>query len=268
MIAGRAMTGDMEGTTGNIRRHYYCAFFCYRIYQRTYRKFVARDRISGEDNHIIGLKFYFFVFSLRYACHGRVFLSLTSRNQKHDLIAPVLGYFVYLDFSSPFDMQISEFLCDLFGFDDGSADKTDFAVDHFRRLNRLVQTGNIGRIGSNNYLAFRFAHSFFKILREHLFRRSKSGSLSTKAIRNKCRNAFLCCLCYFEEFRPFPVSRSQIEFVVRSMVEIAWRCFKEKVCRIRYGVRDMDKGNVEITDLNFAISRCNRLGKRLSLEFG
>jgi len=78
----------------------------------------------------------------------------------------------------------------------------------------------------------------------------------------------LCCLCYFEEFRPFPVSRSQIEFVVRSMVEVAYRCFNEKVCRIRYGVRDMDKGNRKITDLNVAISKCNRLDNRLSIEFG
>src|SRR5947209_2785691 len=75
-------------------------------------------------------------------------------------------------------MQISEFLCDLFGFDDGSSDKTDFAVELFRLLNRLVQTGNIGRIGSNKNLSLTFTHSFFKILREHLFRRSKSGSFS------------------------------------------------------------------------------------------
>src|SRR6266567_1836014 len=230
MIAGRAMTGDMEGTTGNIRIHDGCAFFGYRIYQGTDRKFVARYRISGEDHHIIGLKSYFFEFSPCYACHGRVFLALASRYQKHDLIALRARYLVYLDFSSPFDMQISEFLCDAFGFDDGSTDKTDFTVD--------------------------------------LFRRSKSGSFSAKTIRKKGRNAFLCCLCYFEKFRPFLVSRSQIEFVVRSMVEVAHRCFNEKVCCIWYGVRDMDKGNVEITDLQGARSKWNRLDKRLSMEFG
>src|SRR2546421_484606 len=111
-------------------------------------------------------------------------------------------------------------------------------------------------------------HRFFKILREHLFRRSKSGSFSAKAIRKQGRNAFLCCLCYFEKFRPFLVSRSQIEFVVRSMVEVAHRCFNEKVCCIWYGVRDMDIGNGEITNLQGARSKWNRLDKRLSMEFG
>src|SRR5258708_2696133 len=118
-------------------------------------------------------------------------------------------------------------------------------VELFRCLNRLVQTGHIGRIGSDKFLSLIVTHRFFKILREHLFRRSKSGPFSAKAIRKKGRNAFLCCLCYFEKFRPFLVSRSQIEFVVRSMVEVAYRCFNEKVCRIWYGVCDMDKGNVE-----------------------
>src|SRR5438270_11763875 len=125
------MAGDMEGTPGNIRIYYCCAFFCYRIYQRTYRKFVARYRISREDNHIMGLKSYFFEFSPRYACHGRVFLALASRYQKHDLIALCVRYLVYLDFSSPFDMQVSEFLCDAFGFDDGFPDKTDFTIELF-----------------------------------------------------------------------------------------------------------------------------------------
>src|SRR5256885_8765292 len=83
------------------------------------KKKVARYRISGEDHHIIGLQSYVFEFSPRYACHGRVFLSLASRYQKHDLIALKVRYVVYLDFSSPFDMQIAEFLCDAFGFDDG-----------------------------------------------------------------------------------------------------------------------------------------------------
>src|SRR5258708_4896560 len=165
-------------------------------------------------------------------------------------------------------MQIAEFLCNLFGFDDGSADKTDFAIELFCRLNRLVQTGNIGRIGGNKDLSFRFTHSFFKILREHLFRRSKSGSFSAQAIREKRRNTFLGCLCNFGEFRSFPVSGSQIEFVVCSMIEIAcWR-FNEKVCRIWYGVRDMDKGNLKIADLNVAISKLNRLDNRLSIELG
>src|SRR5437660_11232207 len=141
------MTGDMEGPTGNIRLHYLFTFFCNRIYQRTDGMFVARYRISGEDHHIIGLKSYVFEFSPRYACHGRVFLSLASRYQKHDLIALKVRYVVYLDFSSPFDMQIAEFLCDAFGFDDGATDKTDLTVELFRCLNRLVQTGHIGRIG-------------------------------------------------------------------------------------------------------------------------
>src|SRR5260370_23655207 len=143
MIAGRAMTGDMEGTTGNIRIHDCCTFFCNCIYQRTDRKFVARYRISREDHHIIGLKSYVFEFSTRYACHGRVFLTLASRYQQHDLIALKVRYLVNWDFSSPFDMQIAEFLCDAFGFDDGSPDKTDFAVELFRRLNRLGHTGHI-----------------------------------------------------------------------------------------------------------------------------
>jgi len=52
------------------------------------------------------------------------------------------------------------------------------------------------------------------------------------------------------------------------MVVVAYRCLNEKVCRIRYRVRDMDKGNVEITDLNVAIRKCNRLDNRLSIEFG
>src|SRR5258708_3084556 len=225
MIAGRAMTGDMEGTTGYIRIHDGCAFFCYHFYQRTYRKFVATYRTSEEDHHIIGFKSHFF--------------------------------------SSSFDMQIYKFLCDAFGFDDGSTDKTDFTVELFRRLNRLVQTGHIGRIGSDKFLSLIVTHRFFKILREHLFRRSKSGPFSAKAIRKKGRNAFLCCLCYFEKFRPFLVSRSQIEFVVRSMVEVAYRCFNEKVCRIWYGVCDMDKGNVEITDLHGARSKLNRLDNML-----
>src|SRR6266516_2288504 len=147
MIAGRAMTGDMEGPTGNIRIHDVCTLFCNRIYQRADCKFVARDRISGEDHHVIGLKSYVFEFSPRYAGHGRVFLTLASSYQQHDLIAPKARYLVYLDFSSPFDMQISEFLCDAFGFDDGSTDKADFTVELFCRLNRLVQTGHIGSIG-------------------------------------------------------------------------------------------------------------------------
>src|SRR6266480_1798523 len=268
MIAGRAMTGDMEGTTGNIRIHDGCTFFCNRIYQRTDRKFVARYRISGEDHHIIGLKSYVFEFSPRYACHCRVFLSLASRYQKHDLIALKVRYVVYLDFSSPFDMQIAEFLCDAFGFDDGSPDKTDFAVELFCRLNRLVQMGHIGRIGRDKDFSLIVTHRFFKILCEHLFRGSKSWSFRAKAIRKKGRNAFLCCLCYFEKVRPFPVSRSQIEFVVRSMVEVACRCFNEKVCRIWNGVCDMDKGNVEITDLHGARNKWNRLDNRLSMEFG
>src|SRR5437660_12813668 len=78
MIAGRAMTGDMEGTPGYIRIHDGCAFFCDRVYQRTDRKFVARYRISGEDHQIIGLQSYVFEFSPRYTCHGRVFLTLAS----------------------------------------------------------------------------------------------------------------------------------------------------------------------------------------------
>src|SRR5437870_2559121 len=268
MIAGRAVTGDMEGPTGNIRIHDGCALFCYRIYQRTDRKFVARYWISGEDHHIIWLKSYFFEFSSRYACHGRVFLALASRYQKHDLIALRVRYLVYLDFSSPFDMQISEFLCDAFGFDDGSPDKTDFTVELFRRLNRLVQTGHIGRIGRDKDLSLIVTHRFFKILCEHLFRGSKSGSFRAKAIRKQCRDAFLCGLCYFGKFRPFPVSRSQIEFVVRSMVEVASRSFNEKVSRIWYGVCDMDKGDVEITDLHGARSKWNRLDNRMRMEFG
>src|SRR5437764_7077754 len=249
MIAGRAMTGDMEGPTGNIRIHDGCAFFCYRVYQRTDRKFVAWYRISGEDHHIIGLKSYFFEFSPCYACHGRVFLALASRYQKHDLIALRVRYLVYLDFSSPFDMQIAEFLCDAFGFDDGSPDKTDFTVELFRRLNRLVQTGHIGRIGRDKDFSLIVTHRFFKILCEHLFRRSKSGSFCAKAIRKKGRNAFLCCLCYFVKLRSFLVSRSQIVFVVRSMVEVAYRCFNEKLCSIWSVVRDMNKGVSEMSVL-------------------
>ncbi len=75
-------------------------------------------------------------------------------------------------------------------------------------LNGLVQAGHIGSIGRDHDLSFGFAHRFFKILREHLFRRGKPGSVSAKAIRNKCRDALLCCLRYFEELRPFLVSRS------------------------------------------------------------
>src|SRR6266487_4407758 len=268
MIAGRAMTGDMEGPTGNIRIHDGCAFFGYRVYQRTDRKFVTRYRISGEDHYIIGLKSYFFKFSPRYACHGRVFLTLASRYQQHDLIALKVRYLVYLDFSSPFDMQISEFLCDAFGFDDGSTDKADFTVELFCRLNRLVQTGHIGRIGRDKDFSLIVTHRFFKILCEHLFRRSKAGSFCAKTIRKKGCYAFLCCLCYFEKFRPFPVSWSQIEFVVCSMVEVADRCSNEKVCRIRNGVRDMDKGNGEITDLHGARSKWHRLHTRPGMEFG
>src|SRR5579864_1982322 len=268
MIAGRAMTGDMEGTTGNIRIHGGGAFFCDRIYQRTDRTFVARYRISGEDHHIIGLQSYFVEFSPRYACHGRVFLALASRYQKHDLIALQVRYLIYLDFSSPLDMQIAELLCNAFSFDYRSTDKADFTVELFRRLNRLVQTGYIGRIGRDKYLSLIVPHRFFKILREYLFRRSKSGSFCAKAIGKKGRDAFLCCLCYFEKFRPFLVSRSQIEFVVCSMVEVAYRCFNKKVRRIRNRVRDMDKGNGEITDLQGARSKWNRLDTRLSMEFG
>src|SRR2546423_8232240 len=179
-----------------------------------------------------------------------------------------MRYLVYLDFSSPFDIQISEFLCDAFGFDDGSTDKTDFTIELFCRLNCLVQTGHIGRIGSDKYLSLIVTHRFFKILREHLFRRSKSGSFSAKAIRKQGCKAFLGCLCYFEKFRPFLVSRSKIEFVVRSMVEVAHRCFNEKVCCIWYGVGDMDIGNGKITNLQGARSKWNRLDKRLSMEFG
>src|SRR6266571_2333882 len=131
MIAGRAMTGDMEGTTGNIRIHDVCTLFCNCIYQRTDCQFVARDRISGEDHHVIGLKSYVFEFSSRYAVHGRVFLTLASRYQKHDLIALIARYLVDEDFSSPFDMQIAEFLCDAFGLDDGFTDKADFTVELF-----------------------------------------------------------------------------------------------------------------------------------------
>src|SRR5439155_13660538 len=109
------MTGDMERTTGNIRIHDRCTFSCNRIYQRTDRKFVARYRISGEDHHIIGLKSYVFEFSPRYACHGRVFLALASRYQKHDLIALKVRYVVNLDLCYTFDMQLAEFLCDAFG---------------------------------------------------------------------------------------------------------------------------------------------------------
>src|SRR5438876_4261662 len=106
------MTGDMEAPTGNIRIHDGCAFFCYRIYQRTDRKFIARYRISGEDHHIIGLKSYVFEFSPRYACHGRVCLSLACRYHEHVLIALKVSVVVYLDFRSPSDMQIVEFLWD------------------------------------------------------------------------------------------------------------------------------------------------------------
>src|SRR6266566_3776271 len=165
-------------------------------------------------------------------------------------------------------MQVTEFLCQLFGFDDGSADKTDFAVELFRCFNRLVQAGHIGRISSNKYPPFRLTHGFFEILCKHLFRRGKSGPVSTKTIGEKCRNAFLCCLRYFEEFRPLLVSRSQIEFVVRSMVEIACRCFNEKVCCIWYGVCDMDKGNGEITDVNGTIRKLHCLDNGLQIEFG
>src|SRR5258708_31677975 len=146
MIAGRAMTGDMEGTTGYIRIHDGCAFFCYHVYQRTDRKFVARYRISGEDHHIIGLKSYFFEFSPRYACHGRVFLALASRYQKHDLIALIVRYLVYLHFSSPFDLQISKFLSYSFGFDNGSRPKTDFTVLLSSALNRRLQTPRLSII--------------------------------------------------------------------------------------------------------------------------
>src|SRR3989442_11153968 len=173
-----------------------------------------------------------------------------------------------MDLGSRLDMQVPEFLCELFSFDDRSADKTDFAVELFRCFNRLVQTRHIGRIRSNKYPPFRLTHGFFEILREHLFRRGKSGPVSTKTIGHKRRNAFLCGLRYFEEIHPLLVSRSQIEFVVRSMVEIAYGCFNEKVCRIGYGVRDMDKGNGEITDMNGAIRKLHRLDNRLNIEFG
>src|SRR5438067_219091 len=268
MIARRAMTGDMERTNGNIRIQDVCTLFCDRIDQRTDRKFVARYRISGKDHHIIRLQSYVFEFSPGYACHGRVFLALASRYQQHDLIAPKVKYLVYWDFSSPFDMQIAEFLCDAFGFDNGSPDKADLTVELFSRLNRLVQTGHIGRIGRDKDLSLIVTHRFFKILCEHLFRGSKSGSFRAKAIREQCRDAFLCCLCYFGKFRPFPVSRSQIEFVVCSMVEVASRSFNEKVSRIWYGVCDMDKGDVEITDLHGARSKWNRLHNRMRMEFG
>ncbi len=60
-----------------------------------------------------------------------------------------------------------------------------------RWLNGLVQAGHIGSIGRDHDLSFGFAHRFFKILREHLFRRGKPGPVSAKAIRNKCRDALL-----------------------------------------------------------------------------
>ncbi len=64
------------------------------------------------------------------------------------------------------------------------------------------------------------------------------------------------------------VSRGQIEFVVRSMVEIACWCFNEKVCGIWYGVCDMDKGNGEITDVDGAIRKLHRLDNGLQTEIG
>ncbi len=66
-------------------------------------------------------------------------------------------------------MQIAELLCNAFSFDDRSTDKADFTVELFRRLNRLVQTGYIGRIGRDKYLSLIVTHRFFKILREYLF---------------------------------------------------------------------------------------------------
>ena len=57
-------------------------------------------------------------------------------------------------------MQIAEFLCELFGFDDGSANKTDFAVELFCCCNRLVKAGNIGSIGRNKDLPLTFTHRF------------------------------------------------------------------------------------------------------------
>src|SRR5437588_3735229 len=109
---------------------------------------------------------------------------------------------------------------------------------------------------------------FFAIASTNELTASSLPGIGSRAIRKKGRNAFLCCLCYFEKFRPLLVSRSQIEFVVRSMVEVAHRCFNEKVCRIWYGVCDMDKGNGEITDLHGARSKGNHLDNRLSMEFG
>src|SRR5260370_21182013 len=174
----------------------------------------------------------------------------------------------YLDFSSPFDMQVAESLCNLFGFNDGSADKANFAVELFRSLNRLIQAGHIGSIGRDHNLAFGFTHRPFKILREHFFRGGKYGTVSAKAIGKKGRDALLCGLRYFEKLRPFLVRRGQVEFVVRSMVEVADRCFNEQVGRIRDGVRDMDKRNGEITDMQVPIRKGNRLDDRLGMEFG
>src|SRR5215472_13564730 len=173
----------------------------------------------------------------------------------------------YLDFRSPFDVQIAESLCELFDFDDGSADKADFAVELFRCLNRLIEAGNIRGVGRDYDLASSFTHRFFKILAEHHLRGGKPGPVSAKTIGKKGRDALLCGLRYFEELRPFLVRRGQVEFVVCSVVEIADRCFYEQVGGIRDGVRDMDKRNGEITDMQVPIRKWNRLDDRLGIEF-
>jgi len=55
---------------------------------------------------------------------------------------------------------------------------------------------------------------------------------------------------------------------LRSVVEVADRCFNEQVGGVRDGVRDMDKRNGEITDMQVPMRKGNRLDDRLGMEFG